>query len=309
LLGTTGITSSDETTEDVIAKSIKNIGAAKASREAALTSGVGREKARLEEEAGITTEALREQSRGIGAASTFALIDKINQSKEKSIRDLDARYNEALTIGDLEIAKEISNLRLESIKTKEEAEDKAISRLMSFTNLSLNIEEARRSEEKSKLTNIYNAVNTAKSLDLSNMDSISKRSLETQLGVPTGLLDKVSAEDDIRVVDGYGLVSITKKNGVPIIKTLLPEKGKFTISEVKQEVNNIFSSQEEIDLNTYFSAMYKYTSYGYTQDDFLKDYPAVRYLTTEQITEAKEKGYNIEPIDSNQSIIVLPSSK
>jgi hypothetical protein len=91
------------------------------------------------------TGALEERR---GYATQVAALRELTETTEKSVRDLDARYNEALMANDANTIAEVSKLRISALEYKQKQEQDFFSNVMSVANLQQSaIDSVMRREE------------------------------------------------------------------------------------------------------------------------------------------------------------------
>jgi hypothetical protein len=309
LLNQTGITSSDGGIQSVIDKSLARLTEAQEKSEAGLAAGAERLKGEAVERGEERLSSARELQRGVGPASAFALISKMEEATNKELKDLDLRYREAVASGQTALAEKISNLEIQAIQFKQQAQQQAFSNLINFASLSANMEAQRAQEESQKISNIYNSLQVAKSLDLEGMESSSKRALELQFNMPTGLLDKVAPDSAVSIneVDGVLVATTVGKDGK--IKTDIlyrtPKGEEVTAKNVKEVAVNYLSSRRDgdnkVSAEDYELVIKQYHMVGKTQADALKDLNVKEWLSPSEIEVLRKSGYYI-PEDKDEAL-------
>lgn len=136
LLGTEGVVSSQETELDkTISGVVTGLETAQKKREAGVTAGF--ERGRIEARKGALDilETTREKAQFLGGASQFAILRRIEESTEKSLRDLDLREQEALATGQMETATAIANLKVQQLQFQITQRQQLFSNLISTATL------------------------------------------------------------------------------------------------------------------------------------------------------------------------------
>jgi hypothetical protein len=286
LFSSSGMVSSDDLTS-TYQGIIDRLNAAQAAREAGLTASLERAKAGVRETGLETLTQARELQRGVGAASSFALINKIEEATNKELKDLDLRYQEALATGQFETAQSISDLQVKAIQTKQEQQQQAYQNMLNAANLALNIGEFQRSAENANATKLYNALNAIKGLNISSMNSQNRRSLETQFGIPVGTLDDINLQADFMNTDA-GLAQVTYDGeGNPVVKIVVPSTNKPTSTDVGIEINNLLSSSRGTDglisAESYMKGYERFASLGGTPDEYVRSYNPYSYMSSDEV--------------------------
>jgi len=181
-------------------------------RERELESQFARGREDIQEAAAERITSAREASRGLGAASTFSLVKRIEESAEKSIRDLEARKNEAIDSGQFEMADRLGQLQFRAIELKENQKQAAIQNALSIAGLQFGERREARIEQAQGIQQATQLFNTLNSIGL--LDRIGpgdRRKFEGLLGLEDGALDdivpKANEEFLFREVDPEGNVS------------------------------------------------------------------------------------------------------
>src|SRR3990167_8380582 len=129
----------------------KGLEEAQLARETGIEAGAERQTIDIKKVGEERLTTARELSRGLGSASSFALIDRIEKSTEASLRDLDLRKKEALATGSMETASKIAELELTTIKNREEQKQQMFNNLISL----YNVQTGRQQEERLKTSQTF----------------------------------------------------------------------------------------------------------------------------------------------------------
>lgn len=139
LMGNSGIVSSQTTPLDtMINDTIAGLQTGQAAREAGTKASF--ERSRIDTQAVGESNLLtsKETTRNLGAASSMAVFNQVEEKTSKALKDLDLREREALATGQIEVADKIANLKLQQIQFQQEAQQKTFTNLMSAYNVVLN---------------------------------------------------------------------------------------------------------------------------------------------------------------------------
>lgn len=157
--------------------------------------------------------AAREQMSGLGAASTFALLDRVNKSTETSLRDLESRKQEALATGQMEVADKIASLQLQQLEYQQQAQQQAFSNLLSVGNLGVSLaqtEQQKQYQEKSlQLEQNQQAFSQAvQALQVYSEAGVSPdtgdiSNIATTLGIPSNILVSAVSQPNKEVVNTF----------------------------------------------------------------------------------------------------------
>jgi hypothetical protein len=198
LLNQTGITSSDSGAQDIIDESVARIESAEKARKEGLGASLERAKTETAELGEERLTAARELQRGVGPASSFALINKIEEATNKELKDLDMRYQEALASGQMDVANQISNLRLKSIEYKQQAQQQAFQNILSAGSFALSVsqfeaaQEAVKREEQNQIRSL--ALTYPSAFEGTNVDSLSFEEAYSKARVVASDVEKLSLD-------------------------------------------------------------------------------------------------------------------
>ena len=192
-----------------------------------------------------TLTSAAEALRFAGPASTFALLDRIQTSIDKSVRDLELRRQEALATGSMEVASKIADLQMKAIEFNQKARQDSFQNLLATGTFALNVQE---SEAKAQADKVKQATDTldlfSKYNLLSNMSSQDKAYYEQTLGLPAGSLNKVVTRAEEKYIgsetDDYGNTTALFQNTTTnaIRKENLGAIGKTNTTGTNTEVSN-----------------------------------------------------------------------
>lgn len=235
VMGQSGVVTSDSTNIDkTIQDAIQGVQGANNSSRAGITAEYAREKADVVSQAEKQLISTQEEAKNLGPASNMAILNMSRESTAKALKDLDLREQQALATGDVKAAETVANLKLERLKFQQDTEQKAFSNMLALSGLELNSEQLAQQKEQAAFDQTIQKFDfLSKNNLLGNSDSDSKRNLEAQLGLPTGILDKVKKGDPLNLqkVDGVGLVNVvTDANGKTHADVLMHSVDKTTTS-------------------------------------------------------------------------------
>lgn len=224
LLGSEDILSSEanefETTVSGIESDLRE---GREKTEAGIKAGAERARIDVRETGERTLTRGRETARGLGPASTFALIDRIETSTDKSLRDLDLREQEALAAGQTEFANSLAQLKLQSIQFKMQSQANAYNRLFQLGTLEMSEAQEERLKQSEELQQQSDKLSFLRDNNLlQNLSTDDKRELEKSLQLPDGVLDKIkpTPEGDVVTVGSTIGEIVTDENGNRSFKAL-----------------------------------------------------------------------------------------
>jgi len=153
-------TSEPSALEEKSEEIIEGLETAQEARERGLEAGFERGREEIERLGAERTTAAREASRGLGAATTFSLINRIEEATQRSVRDLEARKNEALATGQVEIASRIANIQIAAIEASENQKQQAFTNLINAAQIQIQqrtearLEQAQTQQERKDIAGI-----------------------------------------------------------------------------------------------------------------------------------------------------------
>lgn len=138
-------TSSSSGIQSEIEKAMADVGAAGEATYQRLQSEHSREKGFAEDRASANITAAREGQTGY--AQQIAGLNELTRTTEKSIRDLDQRYQESIMANDANTATQLASLRIEKLNFLDKQEQNFYSNLFSLAGLAQQ-EDANKSENE-----------------------------------------------------------------------------------------------------------------------------------------------------------------
>lgn len=138
------VSSSNDTIDASIGAAIQSQKEAAAANAAALESQYSRESSYQANDLNSQRTALMEAGRG-GAIGSYAL-QAVDTQIEKSLRDLEQRKNELVLQGNAAAASKISELQVQQLQFKQEAQQKVFSNLLQMGNYAINLRSASLAE-------------------------------------------------------------------------------------------------------------------------------------------------------------------
>ena len=247
LFSESGAVSSDETTSaynDII----ERVKESQSASETALKSELERAKIGVEEEGTDLLTSSREAARGLGAASSFSLIDRIEKSTEKSLRDLDLRYQEALASGQSDTANKLSELQLKILENKQTQQQQAFQNILSLGSFALSVQDSERAAATVK----REETNQVRSLALTYPSAFSGKDIDSMSFEEAYSTARSSASEAEKIQLDYQRAQIASLNrstsNSPEITASNYDKAK---SEAVMRFNDIVSSGGTVNKDTY----------------------------------------------------------
>lgn len=193
----------------------------------------------------------RETARGLGPASQFALIDRIEKSTDESLRDLDLREQEALATGNAAVSSQIAQLKLQQLQFKVQNRQQIYSNLLSIAGLEQQERQvgiAERQQDQQERTAIANIalqfglqVNENDTLDtiVQRAQPFASEQQKVELDAKRADIDRTKADTERILREGRGLtdelVGIFAEASVDNIDVLNSLKDPTEIAKVLQK--------------------------------------------------------------------------
>ena len=158
LSGGEAVSSSGDQIQSLITESQEDIKSAAEKREAGTEASFERQRIEARETGATTKTAFLESRRGFG--TSIAMLERINQQTDKSLKDLDLREKEALAIGSMEDASQLRQLKLQALAFQQQSEQQTFQNLLSVSQFQLQqkgdarAEKAQSFQERSSLAQI-----------------------------------------------------------------------------------------------------------------------------------------------------------
>ena len=125
------VSSSEESNIDkLIGGAISGLETGREAEAVGIKAGFGRQREEAARTGERTFVGARESSRNIGAASQFAILSQIQESTDRSLKDLDAREREALASGSRETAAQIASLKVQQLQFRQQAQQDLFKNLL-----------------------------------------------------------------------------------------------------------------------------------------------------------------------------------
>lgn len=200
LLGELDLVSSEPTElESLIGKSITGLKEAQEKRVTGIEAGAERLAGEIKEKGIKELTSAQEQQRGF--AVNRSLIKQIEEDTEKSLKDLEMRKQEALGGGAVELAEKISNLQIQQLQFSQQKKQQSFSNMLQVAGFGLNVYQIQQQKTQQELQNKKDTLNFLVSNNLmSSMGEEDKRKWETNLNLPSNVLDKVKPQDTFQEV-------------------------------------------------------------------------------------------------------------
>lgn len=237
-------TSSTSSLQDSINEAISSTQQAGDLTTQRLQSERGREVAYAQDRAGATiTGALEERT---GYATQVAALRELTETTEKSIRDLDKRYQEAILANDSETARTIAGLKVQKLQFQVEQEQNFFQNLLGVGNLS----EQQQAREQAN-QRFYVETQQKERQFMQEMEQ-SKYQFEKNLGVQYRQLELSEQELEIQRERN----AITRQEYADRRAELAAEKKKSAIAgqvfrDMRNEVVGLGKSVDELDPSAY----------------------------------------------------------
>ena len=289
-LGNSGVITSDTSgTDEIINEAISGIKTAQQKQSESIQSQFERERTNLEKQGQNILTSTQESRRGF--ATNTAVFQQIKDQIDNSLQELDKREREALATGATDAATQIANLKVQQLQLKTQAMQDTFRNALSFLGLNIQSQQAKLQEETQRFSLTTNKLNFLMENNLlENASEEDKRIYEAQLGISTGILDRLNPQNklNLHTVPGVGLVNVTTdKDGKPKIdiltKSISEKSPTQTIIERSSNVSQFLGSKIGQDgfvaPETYEQASRTYVSQGGTLADFKREFPPIYYLS------------------------------
>lgn len=293
LLSSEAISSS--TTSEIdsrINQAISGVQEAKQANQARIESQYGRyiDTAQRQQQNQIT--GFREGETGY--ATSMVALRELVRTTDENVKDLQQRKEELILQGNAEAATQISNLQLQQLQFKQQAQQQAFSNLLGIGNLATSIQQNQRLQEQQDFTQMMQRINFLGENDLlKNLSPDAQATMEQQFNLPAGSLADLSNKKDLNLqnVSGVGLVNITRdKNGNIQSEVIVRAKETNTLglgqqeayrsSSAAQYLNSLVGEDGYVAPETYVSAKNNYINSGGTLEGFKREFPPQLYLST-----------------------------
>jgi len=313
LMSSLDIISSEPTAlEKTIQESISGLESAKNTNATGIKAFYEQQRADVLAKGDITATTALEARSGFGTIN--AILQNVKTDTERQLKDLDLREQQALAIGNAEIASQIANLKVQQLQFQQQAQQQAFTQLLGIGSYVQQQDQLSLQQQQQKAQQAQSAIEfLVQNNVLKDADATTKRGLEDDLGLPTGTLDNIDPTKQLNLqnVSGVGLVNITQdRDGNPKVNVLVrqqdpsvsvAQQASNRITTVNQYLSGKFSEDNYVSPDTYIEAKNKYIQLGGTIGDFLDNYPFDLYLSEESKNYIPESWRNYGTTDTGYS--------
>src|SRR3990167_7224150 len=267
LLETTGAVSSNKSEIDkLIGESIAGLEKGQTARETGVKAEAERARIETREAGGSKLTSALEERRGF--ATNTALIRQIEESTQKSLRDLDLREQQALVSGQVETATQISNLKMNQLQFGIQSQQQAFENLLAGAGLELQLNAQKQSQKQFLDSMSFNQkqfefTKQSKMVDLATefgvtidenetLESLVKKvqpfAKEERKAKLASLLKDTEADDSELNFDSELTRRIVNDSEEPIAaaNAILADQTRLCIKVTKEDYNKAISKAQEI---------------------------------------------------------------